>query len=234
MRKPQTPEKKAEMARVGARLNEIRREAGLSLSDVADRLSREFGANTNKGMISKYENGIHEPSASTIYCLSRIFGVSPDYIMCRTDEKYEAAPAQGTEATGYCVKLYNSMTDRDTGEQDESKTILIPKEWLVGGREYFAFRVKGGRAAPRYFDGDIIIFERKIKTKKDQAALVSVGNNEATLCLVTKKRNGKIVKPLDPAYDSHFYTTEEIAEIPVKILGVAVELRRQDIDDRER
>lgn len=219
------------MARVGARLNEIRREAGLSLSDVADRLSREFGANTNKGMISKYENGIHEPSASTIYCLSRIFGVSPDYIMCRTEEKYEAAPSQGAEATGYCVKLFTSLTDRDNGVQDESQTILIPKEWLVGGREYFAYRVKGGRAAPRYFDGDIIIFERKIKTKKEQTALVSVGDAEATLCMITKKRNGKIIKPLDPAYDSHFYSTEEIAEIPVKILGVAVELRRQDFED---
>jgi len=44
MRKPQTPEKKEEMIRIGSRLNEIRREAGLSLSDVADRLSREYGA----------------------------------------------------------------------------------------------------------------------------------------------------------------------------------------------
>lgn len=231
MRKPQTPEKKEEMLRIGSRLNQIRREAGLSLSDVADRLSREYGANTNKGMISKYENGIHEPSASTIYCLSRIFGVSSDYIMCRTDEKYEPAPTQGAEATGYCVKLFTSMTDRDEGVQDESKTVLIPKEWLVGGREYFAYRVKGGRAAPRYFDGDIIIFERKIKTRKEQVALVSVGDAEAGLCLITKKRTGKIIKPLDPAYDSHFYSTEEIAEIPVKILGVAVELRRQDFED---
>ena len=80
MRKPQTAEKKAEMVRIGNRLNAIRKEAGLSLSDVAERLNRAFGANTNKGMISKYENGIHEPSASTIYCMSRIFGVSIDYI----------------------------------------------------------------------------------------------------------------------------------------------------------
>lgn len=231
MRKPQTAEKKEEMLRIGARLNEIRREAGLSLSDVADRLSREFGANTNKGMISKYENGIHEPSASTLYCMSRIFGVSADYIMCRSDEKYEVAPNQGTEAPGYCLKLFTSMTDRDTGEQDDSKTILIPKDWLVGGREFFAYRVKGGRAAPRYFNGDIIIFERKIKTHKDQVALVSVGGTEAFLALITKKRDGKIIKPLDLAYDSRFYSTEEIANTPVRILGIAVELRRQDFED---
>ncbi|MBE6753895.1 MAG: LexA family transcriptional regulator [Ruminococcaceae bacterium] len=230
MRKPQTPEKKEEMARVGARLNAIRKEAGLSLSDVAERLNREFGANTNKGMISKYENGIHEPSASTIYCMSRIFGVSVDYIVGRTDVKCEPTPPQGVEVEGYSVKLYNSLKSRDNGEQDTSKTILIPKSWLVGGREFFAFRVSGGRFAPRYFDGDIVIFERKIKSKNDQVSLVSIKDEDAFLCIITKKRDGKIIRPLDPAMDSHFYSTEELANLPVRILGVAVELRRMEFE----
>ena len=230
MRKPQTPEKKEEMIRIGARLNAIRKEAGLSLNDVADRLNREFGANTNKGMISKYENGIHEPSASTIYCMSRIFGVSVDYITGRSDVKAEPTPPQGVDTVGYSVKLFDSLSDRDVGQQDTSKTILIPKSWMVGGREFFAYRVHGGRFAPRYFDGDIVIFERKIKAKKDQVALVSVKDEDAFLCLITKKRDGKIIRPLDPALDSHFYTTEELANIPVRILGIAVELRRQEFD----
>ena len=230
MRKPQTPEKKEEMIRIGARLNSIRKESGLSLSDVADRLNRDFGANTNKGMISKYENGIHEPSASTIYCMSRIFGVSIDYISGKTNVKLEQSPEQGVETSGYCVKLFNHLTARDVGEQDMSAKVLIPNEWLVGGREFFAFRVSGGRFAPRYFDGDIVIFERKVKTKKEQVALVAIGGEKAFLCLITKKRDGKIIKPLDPAYDSRFYTTEELASLPVLILGVAVELRRQEFE----
>jgi len=228
MRKPQTIEKKEEMIKLGARLNALRCESGLSLSYVADRLNREYGANTNKGMISKYENGIHEPSATTIYCLSRIFNVSPDYIMGKTDEKVEETPVQGTEATGYCLKLYTSLTDRDNGTTDESESVLIPTSWLVGGQEFFAYRVKGGRFAPRYYDGDILIFQRRIKAKKNQVALVSVDDEEAFLCFVTKKRDGKIITPLDPAYDSVFYTTEEIASRPVRILGLCVQLRRQE------
>ena len=230
MRKPQTAEKKAEMVRVGARLNAIRKEAGLSLSDVADRLNRDFGANTNKGMISKYENGIHEPSASTIYCMSRIFGVSIDYITGKSEEKFEPVLEQGVDVTGYKVKVFNSMNDFDRGEQDTGATVIIPKDWLVGGREFFAFRVNGGRFAPRYFDQDIVIFEHKIKAKKDQVALVSIGGEKAILALITKKRDGKIIAPLDPAVDGQFYTTEEIASLPVNIIGIAVELRRQEFD----
>ncbi len=230
MRKPQTTAKKEEMIRLGRRLNELRCESGLSLSFVADRLNREYGANTNKGMISKYENGIHEPSATTVYCLSRIFNVSPDYIMGRTDEKYPPAPVQGAETTGFCLKLYSSVTDRDDGVLDTSETVLVPNSWLVGGQEFFAYRVKGGRCAPRYYDGDILIFQRKIKTKKDQIALVSIDGKEAILCFITKKRDGKIVTPLDPAFDSTFYTTEEIASRPVRILGICVQLRRQEFE----
>lgn len=230
MRKPQTAEKKEEMLRLGSRLNALRCEAGLSLSYVAERLNREYGANTNKGMISKYENGIHEPSATTIYCLSRIFNVSPEYLMGKSDEKFEPKPIQGTMTSGYCLKLYSSMTDYDNGVLDDSESVIIPNNWLVGGQEFFAYRVKGGRFAPRYYDGDILIFQRKIKSKKDQVALVSVDNGEAFLCLVTKKRDGKIIAPLDPAYDSIFYTTEEIATRPVRILGLCVQLRRQEFE----
>ena len=230
MRKPQTAEKKAQMVKVGARLNAIRKEAGLSLSDVADRLNRDFGANTNKGMISKYENGIHEPSATTIYCMSRIFGVSIDYINGKSEDKFEQVLEQGLDVTGYKVKVFSSMTDYDRGEQDSKASVIIPREWLVGGREFFAFRVNGGRFAPRYFDQDIVVFEHKIKAKKDQVALVSIGGNKAILALITKKRDGKIITPLDPAVDGQFYTTEEIASLPVNIIGIAVELRRQEFD----
>ena len=72
-------EKKQVAAFIGARLKEVRRSAGFSLQEVADRLNRDYGANVNKGMISKYENGVHEPSAGTIHCLSLIFGVSADF-----------------------------------------------------------------------------------------------------------------------------------------------------------
>ncbi len=230
MRKPQTPEKKEEMIRIGNRLNAIRKEAGLSLTDVAERMNRDFGANTNKGMISKYENGIHEPSASTIYCLSRVFGVSVDYINGRTDEKCPPAPKQDCEAVGYSVPVYTSVKNRDDGVTDEATTVLVPNEWRLGGREFFAYRVRDARFAPRYYNNDLVIFERKIKAKKDQVALVGIGGEDAFLALITKKRDGKIITPLDPSRDSKFYTTEEIANLPVVILGIAIELRRQEFE----
>lgn len=228
MRKPTTQEKKESMIEVGKRLNAVRKRAGLSLSDIAERLNRDFGANTNKGMISKYENGIHEPSASTVYCLSKILGVSSDYILGKTDVMCAPTPLQGVETTGFSIKVYTSMTGPDTGVQDESVTQIIPTSWMVGGREYFGYRIPNGRLAPRYFTGDILIFERKSKPKKDQTCIVSVNGQEAFLARVTNKREGKNIAPLDPILDEKYYTTAELLENNVKIFGIAAEVRRPE------
>ncbi len=229
MRKQQTPEKKAECIMIGKRIKEVRKEAGLSLGSIAERLNKEFAANTNKGMLSKYENGIHEPSASMVYCMGLIMGVSSDYLMGKTDEKYPPKAVQGDETSALVLKVYKNLKEYGVGEIDETAYELIPKNWLVGGREFFGYRVNVGRYAPRYFAGDIIIFEKKVKVAREQIAIVSVGDGDAFLCTINKKREGKIIIPLDPAYDSKFYTTEELANIPVRILGAGVQVRRSEV-----
>lgn len=228
MRKAQTAEKKQEAMELGIRIKTIRKEAGLSLSDVADRLNRDFGANTNKGMLSKYENGIHEPSAAMVYCLSLIFGVSVDFLLGRSDVKYKPDPVQGTEATAYSLCVYSQIEADGSGSLDYDACEMIPTSWLNGGKEYFAYKVSGTRFAPRYYSGDTIIFERKTKCGRDQTALVSVADGKAFLCLINKKREGKIITPLDPTLDAKFYSTEEIATLPVRIHGAAVQVRRAE------
>lgn len=229
MRKQLTQERREECARIGQRIKEVRKAAGLSLGDIADRLNRDFSANTNKGMLSKYENGIHEPSATMIYCLALIMGVSSDYLKCKTDEKDCAETLQGSESSGYVLRVFKSMTDYNKGVIDESAVEFIPKSWLVGGKEFFGYRVGVGRYAPRYYTGDVIIFEKKTKIAKGQPAIVSIAGEEAILCFVDKKREGKVFTPVDPAFDSKFYSTEDIANLPIKIIGAAVQTRRSEI-----
>lgn len=212
----------------GQRLKALRKSAGLSLQDIAERLNREYGATTNKGMISKYENGVHEPSAGTLFCLSRILGVSVDYLMGRTENKHDISPASESEGGGCMVPVFLRCNPADGGEIDREATELIPRAWLIGGRSFFGIRIQSGRLAPRYYDGDVVIFERRTKTAHDQVALVSVGEEDAMLCHVIKKREGKIIRPLDPLLSEAYYTTEELAAIPVKILGAAVQVRRME------
>ncbi len=71
----------------GLRLRQARKTAGLTLQACADRLNSRYGMCINKGSISKYENGIHEPSISLVHCLSEILDVDRDYLLGRSDNQ---------------------------------------------------------------------------------------------------------------------------------------------------
>lgn len=221
-------EKKQEAAFIGARLKEVRRSAGFSLQEVADRLNRDYGANVNKGMISKYENGVHEPSAGTIHCLSLIFGVSADYLMCRSDNPHESDASGGASETGTKIRIYSRYNPSDGGETEQGSVEFIPSSWLVGGHEFFGLRITGSELAPRYYEGDVVIFERRSKAPNDRIALISMGGGDAFLCHIVRKRNGKAIIPLDRRRKEAFYTTGQLEESGVHIIGVAIQVRRME------
>lgn len=60
---------------LGARIATLRRTAGLSQSELARRLQVSASA------IGMYEQGRREPSAEILVSLSRVFGVSVDYLL---------------------------------------------------------------------------------------------------------------------------------------------------------
>ena len=61
------------------RIAELRKEKGLNQTGLAIKL------NVSQKMISAYENGTHQPSIDTLIRLSKIFNVSVDYLLERTD-----------------------------------------------------------------------------------------------------------------------------------------------------
>lgn len=66
---------------MGDRLSELRRDFGYTQEDLSLLLK------INRSSISNYEQGINEPSLSTIVKLGNLYNVSIDYLLCRTKEK---------------------------------------------------------------------------------------------------------------------------------------------------
>ncbi|MBQ4231329.1 MAG: hypothetical protein II671_07245, partial [Salinivirgaceae bacterium] len=71
-----------------------------------------------------------------------------------------------------------------------------------------------------------VIFERRSKITGDRIGLVSIGSGDAFLCHIVRKRNGKAIIPIDRRIKETFYTTEQLEESGIHIIGVAVQLRR--------
>jgi len=83
-------------ASVGSRIKALRTQRGLSQDELASRMNARFGTAINKGMISKWENGLGEPRLETAKQLALFFHMSLDALLGIEDER-DGASAGGSD-----------------------------------------------------------------------------------------------------------------------------------------
>lgn len=103
---------------VGARLIFLRKSAKMRQSDVAAHLGLSTGA------YQKYENGKGEAGYTALIKLSDLFGVSIDYLLCKTDEK-QPSSAVKVSAVDSLSKSEKALLSAYVRIDDRSKTALM-------------------------------------------------------------------------------------------------------------
>ena len=81
--------------------------------------------------------------------------------------------------------------------------------------------------SPTYLDGDTIILEKVDDCENGQDAVVMVNGSDGTFKRVFKNENGIILQPLNPEYQPLVFSNEQIANLPIRVIGVAKEIRRK-------
>lgn len=103
----------------------------------------------------------------------------------------------------------------------------IPSDWIKNGEEFFALYICGDSMMPDYHFGDIIIIKKQEDCNSGDDCAVMVNGDEAIFKRVIKNKDGIILKSLNSKYDPLFFSKEKIETTPVRILGVAIEVRRK-------
>ena len=99
---------------------------------------------------------------------------------------------------------------------------------LVGdGKDYFALKIKGDSMAPVFIENDIVIIRKQNDCENNEFAVVIINGDEGTLKKIKKTDSGIILQPLNPAYGPVMYTKEEMETIPIIIVGVVKQLKRE-------
>lgn len=187
--------------------------------------------NKKNTAVSNWENGSREPSAVDLGKLSSFFNIPVDDLLLK-DLRFDNAdlvdaifsgkvPVLGTIKAGIPIEV----------QQDIVGYVDIPKEWTKGGKKYFALKISGDSMSPKYLENDIVIFEQtqdiEKVNKKDCAVMVN--GFDATFKNVTFSESGITLVPLNmnntDNYQPTFYNKEQIENLPVKIIGIAVEKR---------
>lgn len=198
------------MATFGERLKELRKSNHLTQQTLAEML------NVDRTTVVKWESDKNLANQDILDFLCDKFGVTLDYLLGRNNIviKNNWINVYGSIAAGIPLEAIVDITDREE----------ITEEMAKSG-EYFALSIKGNSMSPRIQDGDVVILKKQEKVDNGEIAAVLVNGNEATLKKIKILDNGLALIPLNPEYETMFYTSEQVANLPVRIIGKLVELR---------
>lgn len=208
------------------RLQELRKARGYSQQDVASLIG------VGRTTYLKYENGDNRPTRK-LNELARLFNVSTDYLLGLTDTPTESLtqplsqslskergvriPVLGRVVAGIPIEAIEEVIDWEE----------IPQKMAATGK-FFALRVCGHSMEPTILEGDVVIVRQQEDVDNYDTAIVLVNGDEATVKRVKKQKEGiTLIATNTSVYEPHFYSNQEIHDLPVKILGKVVEMRRR-------
>lgn len=192
-------------------LKKIRKQRNMTQQEVADLLGIQ---QQSYARIESAE--ITSISPERLLKLSDIFGVTLNTILGtqETVEKGFKIPVVGTIPAGVPIEAIEEILDYEE----------IPLKMASNG-EFFGLKVQGDSMCPRIENGDVVIVRKQNDAESGDVCVVMVNGFDATLKQIKKDNNGMTLIPFNKNYKQMFYSIRDIEELPVKIIGVVVELR---------
>lgn len=184
----------------------------------------------DKTLINKYLAGITNARQQKLTKLADALGVNEVWLM-GYDVPMQRDLTIGTSlaSKSAVVFVYGSIPAGIPMEciEDIIDTEEIPVDMLKGSKQYFGLKVKGNSMEPEYLDGDTLILEKADDCESGDDCVVMVNGNDGTFKRVIKNKDGIILQPLNAEYIPFVFTNEQIESLPVRVIGIVVEIRRK-------
>lgn len=125
-------------------------------------------------------------------------------------------PLLGTVKAGY-----NYMA-----QENWEGMIEVDRNLIKDGSDYFALRIKGDSMSPILMENDIVIIKKQNDFETGDLVVAIVNGDEATIKKGKKGNNSILLQPLNTSYEPLIFTEEEMKTIPVEIIGIVKQLKR--------
>lgn len=203
------------------RLKILRKQNNLTQIALAAKL------NLDKSSIAKYESANVTPSPDILLKMASIFGVSVDYLLGRSNYE-DNYPRQPEPTNGVWIPVLGKV---QAGIPIEAVEEIIDYEEISKSMaeqgDYFALQIKGDSMEPQLYENDVAIVKQQNDCDSNDIAVVLVNGDVATVKRIKKRPEGLMLIPNNPTYEPMFYNNEQIANLPVTIIGKVVEIRRK-------
>lgn len=216
---------KDELLNVGKLIYSRRTELELTQKEVADYVG------VSEGTVSRWESGhIDNMRRDRIASLAKILKISPLSIM-----GIESAPPPNAiplDTYTYKIPLLGRVAAGEPIYADEhiESYEYIDSRYKDDGNDYFALRIDGKSMEPTIMDGDIVIVRQQSFAENGQIGIVLIDGEDATAKEIRENPDGiTLIGHNVAVYPPHFYSKHQIVELPVRIIGVVMEIRRRMI-----
>ena len=228
------------------RLNQAMREQNIRQVDLVKRtkdvmtkyIKDYHGDGIDKSLLNKYIKGVAIAKQDNIFILAKALNVSEGWLM-GYDVDMERDWIEDTNIDNGSVLKFKTENVKipilgrvPAGVPIEAiEEVLgyeeIPYTWVKNGNKFFALKVDGDSMYPDYRTGDIIIVKQQPDCESGDDCIVMVNGDDATFKRVIKQDKSIILKPLNNNYEPYLFNEYDILTKPVKIIGVAIEVRRK-------
>lgn len=106
-------------------------------------------------------------------------------------------------------------------------TIDVETSLVGNGEDYFALKVKGDSMSPVLIENDIVIVRKQDDFENGDIIVAIINGDESTIKRGKKSETGIYLQPLNTTYEPLIFTNEEIKNIPVLIVGIVKQLKRE-------
>ena len=105
-------------------------------------------------------------------------------------------------------------------------TVDVDASLVKDGSEYFALKVHGDSMSPVLVENDIVIVKKQDDFETGDIVVAIINGDEATIKKGKKTDNSILLQPLNNNYEPLIFTNDEMKTIPVKIIGIVKQLKR--------
>lgn len=201
---------------LGSRIKARRKRLRLSVDDVAAALGK------NRATVYRYESQeIENLPAAALEPLAKVLKTTPAELMGWQDDrprkKGVRIPVLGSVAAGIPIEAIEDVLDYEEIAPDLART-----------GDFFALQIRGASMEPVLYEDDVVIVRKQPTADTGDIAIVLINGDEATVKKIHRDPSGVFLIGYNSAvYEPHFYSNEEIENLPVQILGKVIELRRK-------
>lgn len=196
---------------IGKNIRRFREQCDMTQAEVAKRLG------VSPTAVSWWESGRTEPKIGTVEKLAELFGVEKSDILGLpkkpTTDHSQWVPVLGRVAAGIPLDMIEDILDYEE----------IPDH--MG--ECFALRIQGDSMSPDIPNGSTVIVRKQDDVESGAIAIVTINGEDATCKRVIKHELGITLASLNPSFEPMVFGNRDIEEMPIRILGRVMEVRRR-------